>query len=155
MTAAAVTLAVVAAVLEIWGIVWTILDIRAARRRLASYLVRPRAVYAHAGVAAATAMAVGLTPQNQTIEQRLESLEAWRHALPDELGRREQRSSDILRTDFQGALKATERGIDDQLKGLREYVEGAEQSVWASYRGPIVLGLGVALGLAGNIVSAL
>ncbi|WP_210587151.1 hypothetical protein [Streptomyces sp. GESEQ-35] len=155
MTTAAVTLASLAAVLEIGGIVWTIRDIRTARDHLATYLQRPGTVYASLGLAVESALALALTPQNQTLEQRIEALEAWRRGLPDELAWRERELGDVLRHDFQGALKATERTIDDQFKGLREYVVGSGQTPWIkAYRGPVLLAVGVVVGLAGNIVGA-
>ncbi|MEU9214040.1 hypothetical protein AB0D27_40660 [Streptomyces sp. NPDC048415] len=156
MTAAAVTLAVTAAALEIWGIVWTVKDIRSARRRLASYLEFPRTVYgsAHATLGSVTMTAEG-TVGVPTLEQRIEDLEAWRRGLRAELDRREGKVTERLTTRFQGALQAAEQTTDDQFKKLRTYIGGSQQSFWESYRGPIVLGVGVVVGLAANIFSSL
>ncbi|MER6284737.1 hypothetical protein [Streptomyces sviceus] len=153
--ATAVILASLAALFEIVGIAVTIVDIRAARKRLAGYLKRPRHVYASAGLAVAFAGAVDLEPGNQTLEQRIGALEAWRRGIPDELRHREDQLEDQLASDFRNALNATEKTTDDRFKGLREYVEGAQQSFWASYRGPSILVVGVVLGLVANIVSSL
>ncbi|MFE6486983.1 hypothetical protein ACFVGN_29165 [Streptomyces sp. NPDC057757] len=155
MATTAVTLAVIAAVLEIVGIVLTVLDIRAARASLARYLTRQRTVYASAGLSAEFSMALDLIPQDRTLAQRIEALEAWRHGLPDELVRRERKLGDALRNDFRRALKASERTIDDQFKGLRDFVVGVGRSHWIkAYRGPLLLAVGVVAGLAANIVSA-
>ncbi|WP_097276205.1 carbohydrate porin [Streptomyces sp. TLI_55] len=129
-------------------------DIRAAPRSLATYMSRPHTVYAAAGLAAVTTLAVGATAGTQTVEQRLAALEEWRDRLPDELDRREQQLSKVLRNDFRGGLAAVEKTIGDRIEGLRDYVRGGEQAWWRSYRGPIVLGVGVLVGLAGNIVSS-
>ncbi|MEV6548763.1 hypothetical protein AB0M57_08625 [Streptomyces sp. NPDC051597] len=153
--ATVVILASLAALFEIVGIAVTIVDIRAARKRVAGYLKRPRHVYASADLAVAFAAAVDLEPGNQTLEKRIGALEAWRRGLPDELKYREDQLKDQLASDFRNALTAAEKTIDDQFQGLREYVEGAQQSFWAGYRGPIILVAGVVLGLVVNIVSSL
>jgi len=139
VTAAAVTLAVVAAVLEVVGIALTIRNIRSARDQLATFLSRPNTVYASAGLAAVSALAADVTSQNQTLEQRIDALEAWRRGLPDQLAWREQELSDTLRNDFRGALKASESTVGDQFMGLRDYVVGTGQTSWIkAYRGPFV-----------------
>ncbi|MFJ9376813.1 hypothetical protein [Streptomyces sp. NPDC101455] len=156
MTEVAVTLASIAAVLEIWGIVWTIKDIRTERLRLASYLELPRNVYgsAHARFGALMGTAAG-TVSNQTLEQRIEALEATQRGLRDELDRRDQETVERLTTDFQSALTASEQTINDQFAKLRTYVVGGQTSWMRAYRGPIVLTAGVLAGLLANIFSNL
>ena len=61
---------------------------------------------------------------------------------------------DTIASRFEGELKASEETLNDQLTGLSDYIRGAEEHWWGSYRGPLVLVLGVAVGLAANIVSA-
>ncbi|MFG2469185.1 hypothetical protein ACGFXB_27525 [Streptomyces canus] len=73
----------------------------------------------------------------------------------DELDQREDKVTERLTRRFQGALQAAEQTADDQFKKLRTYIEGSEQSVWEGYRGPIVLGIGVMVGLAADILSSL
>ncbi|XUL93847.1 hypothetical protein ACQ86D_50550 [Streptomyces galilaeus] len=90
-----------------------------------------------------------------TVEQRIEDLEAWRRGLRAELERREEKMAECLTAQFQGALKADEQTTDSLFAKLRTYIEGSQQSVWDSYRGPITLGVGVRFGLAANIVSSL
>lgn len=156
MTAAAVTLALIAAILEILGIVLAVKDIRSARRRLGSYLELPRTVYGSAqGVFGSMTMTAEGTVGVPTVEQRIEDLEAWRRGLRAELERREEKMAERLTAQFQGALKAAEQTTDSQFAKLRTYIEGSQQSVWDSYRGPIILGVGVGFGLAANIVSSL
>ncbi|MFF4308507.1 hypothetical protein [Streptomyces sp. NPDC001507] len=155
MTVAAVTLNVVAALLELGGLVWTVHDIRGARRRLSDYLRRPGNIYASLGVATEVSVALTLRRANQTLEERVDDLEAQQRNLPDELKALEKRIIDHLTGDFRGALKATEQTLDDKLVGLKDYIAGAEERWWISYRGPVVLAVGVVVGLAGNIVSSL
>ncbi|MFF5008040.1 hypothetical protein ACFY3G_35065 [Streptomyces phaeochromogenes] len=156
MTAAAVVLACIAAALEIWGLVWTVLDIQQARKNVAKYLELPGAV---SGTVGATLGAVEMTAEGTvgtpTLEQRIEELEIWRRGMRDDLKQREQKLTERLAAQFQGGLQAAGQASDDQFKKLRGYIEGSQQSVWDSYRGPIVLGIGVLVGLAGGIVSAL
>ncbi|MFM9626235.1 MULTISPECIES: hypothetical protein [Streptomyces] len=156
MTVAAVTLASIAAVLEVGGIAWTVLDIRAARRNIALYLTLPRTVY---GSAQATLGHVRMTAEGTvgtpTLEQRIGSLEAWRREIRVDLDQRDDKMTERLTKEFQNALKASEQTADDQFKKLRTYIEGSEQSVWGSYRGPIVLGAGVVVGLVANVLSSL
>ncbi|WP_210587147.1 hypothetical protein [Streptomyces sp. GESEQ-35] len=157
MTTAAVTLALIAAALEIWGIWRTIKDICTARQRLASYLDFPRTVYGSAhGLFGGLRMTATGTVHGQTLEQRIQALEAAQRGLRDELDRREERARERLRNEFQGALKASEKTIDDQVTKLRGYVVGDGQtSRTRAYRGPIVLGIGIVVGLVGNIFSSL
>ncbi|MGP4011118.1 hypothetical protein [Streptomyces sp. 4N124] len=96
------------------------------------------------------------TVHGQTLEQRIEALEAAQRGLRDELDRREERARERLRNEFQGALKASEKTIDDQFTKLRGYVVGDGQtSRTRAYLGPIVLGIGIVVGLVGNIFSSL
>ncbi|MFJ4781815.1 hypothetical protein [Streptomyces sp. NPDC088794] len=155
MTALVVTLASIAAALEAGGLLLTVRDIHAARRRLADYLQRRSVTYASLGLAATSEMAMDLIPQNQTLEQRLTALEAWKRGLPDELAHRERQLSDRIRGDYTGALTASEKTVGDQLEGVREYLQGADEHRWVSYRGPAILGFGIAVGLAANILSAI
>ncbi|WP_329276957.1 hypothetical protein [Streptomyces sp. NBC_01451] len=156
MTVAAVVLVSIAAALEIWGIQRTVRDIRAARRRLASYLELPRTVYGSVhGTLGSPEMTAEVTVGTPTLEQRVEELEAWRRGMRDELKQLDLKVTERLTEQFQGGLRSVEQTTDGQFKKLREYIEGSQQSVWDSYRGPIVLGVGVLFGLAGNIVSAI
>ncbi|MGX9887340.1 hypothetical protein [Streptomyces sp. NPDC002276] len=154
MTEAAMALASIAAALEIWGIWWTVKDIRSARRRLGSYLELPRTVYGSAnGLFGALTMTATGTVSGQTLERRIEALEAAQDGLRGELDRRDQEIKERLTTDFQGALKASERTVDDQFAKLRAHVVGSQTSWVTAYRGPIVLGAGVLVGLLANIFS--
>ncbi|WP_328766907.1 hypothetical protein [Streptomyces sp. NBC_00286] len=156
MTAAAVTLASIAATLEIWGIWWTIVDIRRARNRLAAYLGRPRRVYASGTMVVEAAFRITATGPQQTLEQRIEALETCRHSLAEELHRSDKKLYGRLVERFQRELSASEKSLDYKLEGVREFVAGDGQSHWVlAYRGPIVLGVGVVVGLAANIVSSL
>ncbi|MFD9398324.1 hypothetical protein ACFWA4_05825 [Streptomyces sp. NPDC060011] len=154
MATTAVSLSVLAAVLEIWGIVWTVLDIRKARRRLAQYLHRGRHIYASGTLHVEAAMPLTVQSANSTVEQRVEALETQQQNLKEELARRDRQLIERLSTRFGSELKATEKTLDDQLTGLRDYIKGAEEHWWKAYRGPLVLVLGVIAGLFANIFSA-
>ena len=156
MTATAVTLAVIATTLEIWGLCWAVKDVRSARQNLARYLERPRTVYGstHGRLGAPRMTAEG-TVGTPTLEQRIEALEVWRRGLRDELDRRDEKVTERLTEQFQGGLASVEQTAEDQFKKLREYIEGSKQSLWESYRGPIVVVVGVVVGLAANIVGTL
>lgn len=156
MDTTVVTLAAAAALLEGGGIILTIRDIRTARTSLASYLTRRRSVHLSAALSAESAMTLHVAPQNQTLEQRLEAMEAWRRGLADELDQRERKLSERLTRQIHGAVSSAENTVNDRLEGLRNFVVGDGQTSWGkAYRGPIVLGVGLIFGLAGNIVSAL
>ncbi|MFI6334115.1 hypothetical protein [Streptomyces sp. NPDC050535] len=155
MATAAVTLAVIAAVLEIGGIALTIRDIRAERRHLASYLVRPRHVYASDAGTVEEAMPLWGSSSEQTVEQRLASIEAWQRGLAGEQSQREKKLSDRLSDRFGRELTDVQKTLDDRLDGLREFVTSEGRPHWlVAYRGPLLLAVGVVAGLAANIVSA-
>ncbi|MEU0752007.1 hypothetical protein [Streptomyces albogriseolus] len=156
MTAAAITLAAIAALLEIGGIVITIKDIQKARHRLAAYLRRP--VIAHLGTAfvVATAMNARVEIGEQTLEQRIEALEASHRALAQDTERRDKALSKRLTERFEKQLAATTENIQGDIAGLRQLVAGEGPGHWwTGYRGPLILAVGVLVGLAGNIVGAL
>ncbi|MFF4308518.1 hypothetical protein [Streptomyces sp. NPDC001507] len=156
MSTAVIVLASIAALLEIVGIVITVQDIQKARRRMANYLQRPRHVHLSAGLSiTATLTASGVT-SSQSPERRLDALEAWQGGLPDQLEQREDRLAKRLTERFDGQLKASEDTLGDQLEGLRELVAGEGSSPWFSdYKGPLILTVGVVVGLAANIVGTL
>ncbi|MFE9446606.1 hypothetical protein ACFYO2_48890 [Streptomyces sp. NPDC006602] len=58
-----------------------------------------------------------------------------------------------LTEQFQGALKAANQTTDDQFAKLRSYISGSQQSIWESYRGPIILGVGVGVGVVVGLVA--
>lgn len=156
MTALTITLVSVAAALEIIGIWITIKDIKKARRRLAQYLHRP--VITHLG--AALSVEAGMTARaeigEQTLEQRIEALEASHRALAHEVDRRDKELSDRLTQRFERQLNSTADGLKDQLDGLRQLVAGEGPGHWwTGYRGPLILAVGVIVGLAGNVVGTL
>ncbi|MER5798604.1 hypothetical protein [Streptomyces mirabilis] len=154
MATTAVTLSVIAALLEIGGIALTVMDISKARRRLAGYLHRGRTVYGSAALNVEAALSLTVTRANSTVEQRVEALETQQQNLKEELDRRDKQLMDRISSRFEGELKASEQTLDDKLTGLRDYVGGAEEHWWKAYRGPLVLVLGVVVGLLANISSA-
>ncbi|MFP3991007.1 hypothetical protein U9R90_26775 [Streptomyces sp. E11-3] len=155
MSAAAVTLYGVSGLLETVGLVLTLLDISSARKRLAGYLKRPRNVYAtDAGTIVEAFDTNVVTSEQKTIEQRVADLEKWKQVdLPQELGRRNEELMVRLERRFQGDLEAARKNVEDQYTGLREYVEGSRQNWWESYRGPVLLVVGLLVGTAANFVA--
>ncbi|MGA5435459.1 hypothetical protein ACPCIZ_12795 [Streptomyces cellulosae] len=155
-TSTAITLAAIAALLEIIGIWITIRDLRKARRRLADYLQRPRRHYLSAAVEATSAASATATGPEPTLEQRVQNLEARLGGLNRELDQRDKRVAERLTRRFQGQLKAAESELGDRLDGLRELVAGEGRTHWfVAYKGPLILAVGVIVGLAGNVVGAL
>ncbi|MGJ5899310.1 hypothetical protein ACSCBZ_46340 [Streptomyces niveiscabiei] len=155
MSAAAATLYGVSGLLETVGLVVTVLDISRARRRLTGYLTRPRNVYTtDAGIVVEAFDARVVTNEEKTIEQRMADVEKWKQAdLPQELDRRDKELMGRLERRFQSDLEAARKNVEDQYAGLREYVEGSKQKWWESYRGPILLVVGVLVGTAANFVA--
>ncbi|MEU4351775.1 hypothetical protein [Streptomyces sp. NPDC023838] len=155
MSAAAATLYGVSGLLETVGLVVTVVDITSARKRLAAYLTRPRNVYAtDAGAVVEAFNASAVTNREKTIEQRMADVEKWKQIdLPQELGRRNKELMVRLESRFQSDLEAARKNVEDQCAGLREYVEGSKQKWWESYRGPMLLVVGVLVGTAANFVA--
>lgn len=133
----------------------TVLDVRKSRKRLADYLHRGRHIYASGAVQVEAALSLTVTRANPTVEQRVEALETQHQNLKEELDRRDKQLMDRISSRFEGELKASEQTLEDQLTGLRDYIRGSEEHWWGSYRGPLVLVLGIAFGLAANVVSAI
>ncbi|MFB6548696.1 hypothetical protein [Streptomyces sp. NPDC056405] len=156
MPTAALALASAAALLEIVGIWITIRDLQKARRRLADYLRRPRTVHLSAALEATFAGSATATGPEQTLEQRIEHLENWQRGTAEALRERDKKLTKRLTDRFDRQLKASEDTLGDQLEGLRELVAGeGPQRRLRAYKGPLLLAVGVVVGLAGNIVGAL
>ncbi|SMF23528.1 hypothetical protein [Streptomyces sp. Amel2xC10] len=156
MNSAAIAVASAAALLEIVGIAITIRDIRRARRNLAGYLRRPQRVHLSPAFEVSSAASATVTGPEQTLEQRVEHLETWKREMAEALQQRDRQLTKRLTDRFDRQMKASEATLGDQLKGLRELVAGEGRSHWiTAYKGPVILGVGVLVGLAGNIVGAL
>ncbi|MEU9998093.1 hypothetical protein [Streptomyces sp. NPDC050848] len=146
------TLYVVAFVLELVGLFWTVSDILGARRRLLAYFRRP--AYAYARDVAAAVEAYNITARTDpppTVNDRIQALEEWRAGLPAELDRRDREVASHLETRLQGDLDATHQSIETQLRQVNEYLEGGLQEAHVSLVGPVVLLAGVIVGFLGNI----
>ncbi|MFE6092719.1 hypothetical protein ACFQ7M_12110 [Streptomyces massasporeus] len=154
MSVAAAVMYWVAGALEIVGLVVTIVDITRARTRLAGYLTRPRNVYASDSGAVGEAFdATVVTSEAKTLEQRVEDLENWKRSLPGALDEREEQIRVRLESRFQQDLETARKNVEDQYTGLREYIEGSQQKWWESYRGPLLLIVGVLVGTIANFVA--
>lgn len=151
---AAVILYALSAALEGGGIAVTVSDIRTAQRRLADFIHRPRRVYAgDVGSFAEAHDPSVVTSEQKTVEQRVEDLETWKRTVPGEFERRDRDLTARLERRIQIDLAAAQRTVEDQLIEVREYLEGAMQSASVSYRGPVLLFVGVLVGLAANLVA--
>ncbi|MEU6291378.1 hypothetical protein [Streptomyces sp. NPDC046988] len=156
MSTAAIALASAAALLEIIGIWITISDLRKTRRRLADYLRLPRTSQLSAAIEISFAGSATATGPEQTLEQRIVQLETWQHAMGEQLRERDEKMTKRLADCFERQLKASEAGLDGQLKALRQLVAGEGPQHWLrAYRGPLVLAVGVVVGLVGNVFGAL
>ncbi|CAL9379678.1 hypothetical protein [Streptomyces sp. enrichment culture] len=156
MSTAAITLASIAALLEIVGIAITVMDLHKARRKLADYLRRPRTVHLSAALEATFTASATATGPEQTLEQRVAHLENWQRGMAEALRERDKKLTKRMADRFDRQLKASENTLGDQLEGLRELVAGeGPQNRLRAYRGPAILTFGVAVGLAGNVVGAL
>jgi hypothetical protein len=97
-----------------------------------------------------------VTGPEQTLEQRVEHLEARLRGLADELDQRNKKLTKRLTQRFDQQLRASEDTLGDQLEGLRELVAGeGRPHWWTSFKGPLILAVGILVGLVGNIFGAL
>lgn len=100
------------------------------------------------------AQSVTLSIPDASVEDRVTVLEEWRRNLPAELSEREQRLRKQVESRVDTTVNSAQRSLNDRVKGLRHYVVGdGRRSWWAVYRGPLLLVVGVLLGLIGNLVA--
>jgi hypothetical protein len=132
-----------------------IVDLRAARSRLTNYLARPLKAYATDASAAGEAFdASVITSGIETLDQRVAALEQWRQSLPAELDQRENRLRGRMESRTASDLAAMRDSLNDHIDGLRKYVAGDPPApLWRTYRGPLVLLMGVLVGLWANLAS--
>ncbi|MFD3844830.1 hypothetical protein ACFWVB_02935 [Streptomyces microflavus] len=154
MTCVAATLYGISGVLEFVGLVVTIGDISAARKRLSTLIGRTRFEYGQVTVRGGDKIVPPPAPSEpRELGERIQGLEEWARLLLQQIETWDKRLVSYLQRDFQNELNAAGKTINHQLDGLREYVEGAQQRWWKSYRGPTLLVLGVLVGTAGNFVA--
>ncbi|MGW2725391.1 hypothetical protein [Streptomyces sp. NPDC001492] len=132
----------------------TVADISAARQRVVEFLTRTRHVSGFEAVRGEdTWMPLPAPDESQTVEQRVEALEQWAREMPRQIEQRDDHLADFLTLSYQGELEAARKTVNDQLDGLQKYIKGTEQSTWDSYKGPILLVLGVLVGTAANFTA--
>ncbi|WP_331759223.1 hypothetical protein [Streptomyces anulatus] len=154
MSCVAATLYGISGVLEFVGLVVTIGDISAARKRLSELIGRTRFEYGQETVRGEVKIVPPPAPSEpRVLGERVAGLEQWTRGLPQQLEAWDKRIVSYLQRDFQNELNAAGKTINHQLDGLRQYVEGARQKWWKSYRGPTLLVLGVLVGTAANFVA--
>lgn len=142
---------VVAGILELLGLWFTFADLRAVQRRLREYVGRPINVFVHDAIAISDTVAVGVvTGPEPTLEEKIAALEEWRAALPVQLDDRDQTLRTQLRSELTGEMSALRNSLNDRIAGLQEVVGKPDRFWW---RGPLMLGLGVLLGLVGNLMA--
>jgi hypothetical protein len=155
-----ITLYVIAAVSEAVGILLVVLDVRNTRERLRAYT---RTVYAYADAAVAhatgSAAAVVVSSHQPSVDERLALLEQERE-------RHAQRHADdeaamIRRIDAaaENAKRYVHDSISQELRRLVALVTeinapDASSRLRQWWVGPTLIGIGLVLGLVGNILSA-
>lgn len=154
MSCVAATLYGVSGTLETIGLIVTVADISAARQRVVELLTRTRHVSGYDAVRGEETFEPLPAPDEaQTVEQRVEALEQWTRGVPQRIEQRDARLVDFVTRSYQGELEAARKTINDQLDGLLKYIKGTEQSAWDSYKGPILLVVGVLVGMAANFTA--
>ncbi|MGV9456110.1 hypothetical protein [Streptomyces sp. NPDC003635] len=154
MSCAAATLYGIAGALEVIGLIVTVVDITAARRRIGEFLTRTRHVFGQETIRGEESFTPPVRPgEAESLDERLKALEQWAQGVPQQMATWDDRITSYLSRDYRNEINAVQKTIGDQLDGLREYVEGSQQKAWDSYKGPILLVLGVLVGTAANFVA--
>ncbi|MEU6767100.1 hypothetical protein ABZ916_31920 [Streptomyces sp. NPDC046853] len=144
MSSPTATLYGIAGALEVIGLIVTIVDIAAARRRIGKFLTRTRHVFGQETVRGRDSFTPpARTSEAESLDERVKTLEQWAQSVPQQMAMWDDRITSYLSRDYRNEIDAAQKTIGDQLDGLREYVEGSKQRTWDSYRGPILLVLGV------------
>jgi hypothetical protein len=149
---------ITAAALEVSGLAVTVIDIRAAQRRLGAYFSRPINLYVTDTLHSSDAQEVTLMTtggEPPTPEQRIDALERWQRTVAGELDQRDERLRAQIGSRIESEVSGARDSLNDRLEGLREYVVGEPQRRWWGriYRGPLFFFGGVFLGLGGNLVA--
>jgi len=154
MSCAAATLYGIAGTLEVIGLIVTVVDIAAARRRIGEFLTRTRHVFGQETVRGEDSFTPPVrTGEAESLDERVKTLEQWAQGVPQQMATWDARITSYLSLDYRNEIDAVQKTIGDQLDGLREYVEGSKQNAWDSYKGPFLLVLGVLVGTAANFVA--
>lgn len=144
------------AILEFIGLLVTVLDIRAAARRLSVFLENPPAVTVTAmgSLDHGASEKFGIEIHRDTDpNQQFEALRAWASELDDKLNRREDALWEVLRKSYGRVFTNTYKTFMEQWRSVRGYLAGDRPNWWRLYRGPLLLFVGIGLGLVGNLLN--
>ncbi len=139
------------ALAELVGVAITVIDLSSASRRLQKFLTdEPPFIVTASGKSrtAVSATAVGVSAPAP--EKRLDALETWKaNELPKEL--------DQLDADLRRLISSITQNTYDTFMGrwrhLKTYLRLGHQHWLRRYLGPIIVALGIALGLVANAVN--
>jgi hypothetical protein len=138
------------AIAEMVGVVVTIIDLSSASKRLLDFLRTEPPFIVTASPSGRQQSNETATAVPPTIAQRVNALETWKaKELPTEL---DQLDRDIRRT----IAIVTQNSYDTFMgrwRQLKGYVRSGHQHWLRRYLGPVLIGLGIALGFVGNLVN--
>jgi hypothetical protein len=127
------------------GVGITIFDLTSASRHLQKFLKDEPPVKSRSS---ASATGSGGTPP--TVDQRVDALEDWKRSeLPGELDRLYMEIHSLITT----VANNTYGTFMDRWRHIKDYLRGGHQGLFRRYLGPIVVGVGILLGLAGNALN--
>lgn len=139
------------ALAELAGVLITVVDLSSASRRLQKFLTDEPPFIVTASGPSRNAVSVTATSGSAPApEMRLEALEAWKNdVLPKEL--------DQLDADLRRLISTITQNTYDTFMGrwrhLKTYLRLGHQHWFRRYLGPIIVALGIALGLVANAVN--
>lgn len=133
------------------GVGITVFDLTSASRRLQKFLKdEPPVRLAASSKSRSSVSAVGSGGTPPTVGQRVDALEDWkRNELPAELDRLYAEIHDLITT----VANNTYGTFMDRWRHIKDYLRGGNQGWFRRYLGPIVVGVGILLGLAGNALN--
>jgi len=142
-------------VLEVIGLVLTVVDITMASRSLRKFLDKqPPVIVTAIGppnrVAGATQSSGGVRPSP---EQRLDSLETWRSDMPSALDKREDDLLEHIRNNYGLVIDNTYKTFMGQWREVRRYLAGQNRRSLRLYLGPGLVFAGIVLALLGNLLN--
>ena len=142
-------------VLEVTGLLLTVIDITTASRSLRKFLDKqPPVIVTAIGppnrVAGATQSSGGVRPSP---EQRLDSLETWRSEMPSALDKREDDLLEHIRRNYGLVIDNTYKTFMGQWREVRRYLAGQNRRFFRLYLGPGLVFAGIVLGLLGNLLN--
>jgi hypothetical protein len=155
-----ITLYVVAGLLEALGIGFSVLELRNTGKRLQSYKMSPRVINLRAAqwTEAALPLTVRIDPP-PPLETRIELLESIVQQDREQPAEDVAQLKDYARQEASEAIDHVQKSVGRELNRLVDLVFALNDPDRPGWRrwwlGPVMLVLGLVLGLIGNVVSAL